>query len=277
MLFVHRSMQNRRAFTLIELLTVVVIIGILAGLVTAAALQVRSTVLKSTHAIELQELEMALQAYKERFGEYPPDFTGNTTQNETLFHRHMRKAFPRCDDATIGTIWTNVGQHQRPETALAFWLGGVDDGSGTPIGFSANPIDPFDATTTSRIGPFFEKFDPERLLRVQPGVWRYYPTVEAGQDSPPDANKAIRYYRAENGSYAGKGSIPFKDSRVEPTPDNYGWINPRSVQIISPGLQGRAFDNSGANPVFPAGFNYEERHLEMLSNFTGGTMEDALP
>ncbi len=276
MLFVHRSRRSRHAFTLIELLTVVVIIGILAGLVTAAALRVRSTVRKSTHAIELKELEMALQAYKERFGEYPPDFAGNATQNEALFRRHIRKAFPRCDATTISSLWTSVGQHQRPETSLAFWLGGVDDGNGNPIGFSANPMNPFDATTTSRIGPFFEKFDPERLLHVQAGVWRYYPTVEARQDSPPDSAKAIRYYRAENGSYAGKGSIPFKDSRI-PKGTDYEWINPRSLQIISPGLMGRAFVDSGANPVFPAGINYEEWHLEMLSNFTDGTMEDALP
>ncbi len=257
MLFVHRSMQNRRAFTLIELLTVVVIIGILAGLVTAAAIRVRWTVRKSTHAIELKQLEMALEAYKERFGEYPPD-------SPAAVPRHIRKAFPRCTIAH-----PNAGSLTY-ETALTFWLGGMRGAGGEYIGFSANPVNPFDTTTSSRIGPFFE-FDLDRL---DPNTGLYYPTIEARASN--NANMAVRYYRAENGTYDGKGAIPFRDSRVGTAP-NFGWINPRSFQIISPGLLGRAFSNSGANPVYPTGVNYTEAHLEMMSNFTNGTMEDALP
>ncbi len=243
MLVTDPSPRDRRGFTLIELLTVVVIIGLLAGLVTAAAIRVRWSVRKAAHAMELKQLEMALHAYKEQFGQFPP-------HSDDGFDAHIRKAFPRNAGGAPGA--------PGPANALTFWLGGVRQG-GEYIGFSSNPTSPFDATSTSRSGPFFE-FDPDRL----DGDGRYYPTVEAAQSGQP--NQAIHYYRAQNGEYAA-GSHAFQDSRTG------GWINPRSFQILSPGIQGGIV--ASGNPAFPGGLS--EEHLEMMSNFTSGTMEDALP
>ncbi len=239
MLFVHRSPPTRRAFTLIELLTVVVIIGILAGMVTAAAIRVRGTVRKASHALELKRLEAAIHAYKERFGEFPPESTDG-------LQRHVRKAFPRSTANAPGGLDSS--------TALTYWLGGINQG-GEYVGFSANPMNPFEGGGASRIGPFFE-FDPARLRDG-----RYYPTVEAAQSNNP--NQAIHYHRAQNGAYS--GAYAFKDSRTN------GWINPRSFQIISPGIQGGTL--AGGNPQFPNGL--QEQHLNMMANFTEGTMEDA--
>ena len=257
MLFAQRSSRARRAFTLVELLTVIVIIGILAGLVTAAAIRVQGTVKKTAHALELKQLEMALHAYKERFGEFPPD-GGTPTENEALFKRHVRKAFPRCD---ANAAWVSYGQalNLNPQTSLTFWLGGIPD-SGSFTGFSADPTNPF-KTGGSRIGPFYSEFDYDRLKDRC-----YYPTVEAAQTN--DTDKAIRYYRAVGGEY-NHSPVAFKDSNTS------GWVNPRTFQILSPGLRGGSFPASG-NPLFPNG-PYTEAQLEMMSNFTGGTMEDALP
>lgn len=286
MLFAQRSPRARRAFTLVELLTVIVIIGILAGLVTAAAIRVQGTVKKTAHALELTQLEMALHAYKERFGEFPPDgLLAGTFSAEQLFKRHVRKAFPRCLDTTITTAWSTYGVNLRPENALAFWLGGVEDVNGNLNGFSANPADPFDLISTipstSRIGPFYKEFDFDRLNRVSAGVRHYYPTVEARQTANTDM--AIRYYRANTGvvgSEYNHSPVAFKDSNTNGTT----YINPKTFQILSPGLRGGSFvtPSGGNRPWFPAG-PYDTdpvkaaAQLEMMSNFTGGTMEDAMP
>lgn len=278
MLFAQAPQRTRRAFTLIELLTVVIIIGILAGLVTAAAIRVRISVRKASHALELKQFEMALHAYKERFGEFPPDFTGvDDAAKRAVFDRHLRKAFPRCLPEHIETAWSSGAKDQNPATALTFWLGGLNVG-GTFTGFSANPTNPF-ASGGSRIGPFYTEFDLERL-----DAGRYYPTVAARQtdQSLGTTNRAIRYYRAENGGYNQtiKGYIPFKDSRTAELPADMGWINPRSFQIISPGLGSGQFDDSRESfACFPDGPypSDDPNCLEMMSNFTGGTMEDALP
>lgn len=61
------------AFTLLELLVVISIIGLLAGLVVGlapiAATKMREAKLKA----ELNELVTAIESYKARFGVYPPD------------------------------------------------------------------------------------------------------------------------------------------------------------------------------------------------------------
>ena len=64
--------MNRKAFTLVELLVVITIIGILTGLVTAAAVAARRRAKIATVVMEVKQLEAACQAYKEKFGEYPP-------------------------------------------------------------------------------------------------------------------------------------------------------------------------------------------------------------
>lgn len=68
-----------RAFTLIELLAVIVIIGILAGLSVGVAGLVSRRSKESRVKAELVRLETAIRAYKARFGFYPPDNLRNAT------------------------------------------------------------------------------------------------------------------------------------------------------------------------------------------------------
>ncbi len=69
------TLQNRRrrAFTLVELLTIIVIIGILASLtVGVAGIASRRSKVSRTQA-ELARLDLAIREYKARYGFYPPD------------------------------------------------------------------------------------------------------------------------------------------------------------------------------------------------------------
>ncbi len=64
----------RRGFTLVEMLVVITIIGILAGLAIPAVIVARNRAKVGAMVMDIKQLEMACQAYKEKFGEYPPDF-----------------------------------------------------------------------------------------------------------------------------------------------------------------------------------------------------------
>jgi hypothetical protein len=208
---------------------------------------------------ELAALEAGLAAYKEKFGEYPPDSASDT---EAL-RAHLAKAFPKCDlDRAVAAVPKDLDQ----AAALVFWLGGPIDADGKLNGFSANPLDPFDGDPR-RIGPFYE-FKLDRL-RKDGGVLRYYPYYDL------DASEPIVYFRAKpDGTYSGewRGCKPCQDWRDgESDPPKY--LNPKSYQIRSPGLDGK----HGSGAQFPTGGDYDQHQYDDVANFCEKLLGDAIP
>ena len=299
---ISNQSRPRRGFTLVEMLAVVVIIAILASLITAAAIPARRRAQIAGMAMELAQLDMAVRAYKERFGEFPPDFavSVSTDAGKAVVLRHLAKAFPRYAPAgsTIAAKWASFRTDVQsgwgvdvnrlcPGEAITFWLGGRPIWSAVdpniPVagfdGFSANPKNPFD-NGSSRIGPFFE-FDPVRVGTpwVEPRYWPPYGTYNETYGNK--SYGAITYFRADNGGYTGKHwddwTYPYRDSRTG------GWVNPRSFQILTSGMDSMfANDDDVGNeyylfPTYPTAGTYVEYHHDDMSNFTSGTMEDAMP
>jgi len=70
-----------RSFTLIELMVVVAIIGLLAGILLAAAGGVRNQAARSQAKAEIAALEAALVRYQSDFGIFPHSTNANPTQS----------------------------------------------------------------------------------------------------------------------------------------------------------------------------------------------------
>ena len=100
----------RRAFTLVEMLVVIVIIGILVALTAAGLAPARRAARNGVINAEIKDLDMTIQNYKIEFGELPPTFVdinmvlerpsdplGPALQSDArgAVIRHLRKAFPR--------------------------------------------------------------------------------------------------------------------------------------------------------------------------------------
>jgi prepilin-type N-terminal cleavage/methylation domain-containing protein len=272
--------NNHAGFTLVEMLVVVLIIVILAGLISAAAIRGLHRAKVARISMEINQISGALDKYKTDLGgEYPPDFSDLSASGQQLILRHIARAFPRYTAAWISgvsypltwanlqqEIWTNSNKQidlnkMTPSTALAFWLGGMPNDQGRPSGFSKNPADPFESpsTTPSRIGAFFE-FDPGRLTMnpgtvsnngkyyapgIIPGSGQSYVYLRAELGQPEPKREYFNYngtaYSIKQGPAS--GAKPYWDQR------NMGWVNPTSFQILCCGLDGKF----GKENVYPSG------------------------
>jgi prepilin-type N-terminal cleavage/methylation domain-containing protein len=129
------SGRKREAFTLVELLVVITIIGILAALITTAAVGALKTMRKTTIKTEITELSNGLDEYKNKTTAYPPncqtdDATMSSTGAEPAttpideytvlndLKRHFKQAFPR---------------HQEPDTLIARLAGLTPTGAALPL------------------------------------------------------------------------------------------------------------------------------------------------
>jgi prepilin-type N-terminal cleavage/methylation domain-containing protein len=133
------SREKRHAFTLVEMLTVIIIIGILAGLMLLAFGAARTKSRTTTIKMEVSQLAIALENYKQQYGEYPPDFSGvglpndsndtppeaKRTEARQRVLRHLRKRFPRYQlsgttDAQWFTFGAQVWNATRTSASAAF-------------------------------------------------------------------------------------------------------------------------------------------------------------
>lgn len=195
--------QTRVAFTLVELLVVITIIGILAALITAAGAGALKRAQQARIKTEVDQLSMALQTYKDSAGSYPPNCQTDDTNANTgtepnatplselqVFNdlkRHLKQAFPRHrePDDLLRVIaglpandTTNFNQllagGMSSGEALVFWLGGFSSDPKYPISGEGGPsfrIDNLTSPVTADTADPIESRKwvyPFEIARLQP-------------------------------------------------------------------------------------------------------------
>jgi prepilin-type N-terminal cleavage/methylation domain-containing protein len=180
---------GRSAFTLVELLVVIVIIGILAGLITVGASRALIAAKETRVKTEVDNLHGAIEAYKQKYGEYPPS---NMYDRQALI-RHIARAFPRSNPASPGFLMPP------PETSaaevLTIFLGG----------FTADPQYPFSE-------PYIDKNGN--------GKWDNLPASDPNYEALMDWNGN----GAHDGGQIATGSAIFSFDKSRLTVGNRGFV-----------------------------------------------------
>lgn len=271
------KMAGPRGFTLVELLTVIVILGVLMGLITTAAIRARLTAKNGAVVMEIAQIADALEAYAQQYGEYPPDFTD---QNRVL--SHLRVRFPNWTGGTwddFGTaVQTGCGLDVNditPASALVFWLAGLPPTTTSgekPRGFHANPANPFQGGNP-RTPPSYE-FNKDRLRQGKGGWWEYFPSYI--EEAP------LVYFRARSGAAAGSeyNGLQYNRGGVAgiAVPYQAGdgtWRNPQKFQIISCGFDGIYGTNTGPRRS-QTGQGCTPEDYDNHTNFSKGTIGDEI-
>jgi prepilin-type N-terminal cleavage/methylation domain-containing protein len=269
----RRNETRHGGFTLVEMLVVIAIIGILAAILVPTLYIVVNRAKQNKIAQEISQLAMQIEAYKEKYGDYPPDCTDAAT-----FTRHLRRAFPRhaesIDPTTKlpvnsnfmfpdGTVGTTLDPTQLdPSEALVFWLGMIKNDPRQPLNGTSPPT------------PLFP-FDENRLLDVDNDGWLSYIPPD-GKDAPYVYFDARTYSTASLVDSSNNTILlPYMTARDATTPaTDWKFANPKTYQIVSAGLDGE-YGEITTNPTlvykaFPFGNNYAIADLDNIANFSDG-------
>ncbi|MGO8750489.1 MAG: type II secretion system protein [Thermoguttaceae bacterium] len=265
-----------RGFTLVEMMTVIVIIGILGSLITVAAYRARVAALRAVTKTEISQLQAALESYKAKYGEYPPDFANvNNSNAQQAILRHLRKAFPRYLVYGASNTYVPIASASfanfrydmlnNPNGAygidplnfdaasgLVFWLGGLPQNTANsylPAGFNANPAAPF-TQGTPRTEPFFN-FVADRLggsaTTAGSNATTGPPAGFTDNSGPSGTGGYLRYYPRDR--VVGAPYVYFRaqfDSTVYPAGSQYQtWPNNASYAGLCMDFTGTARSTVG--------------------------------
>jgi len=287
-----------RGFTLVEMLVVIAIIGVLAAILVPTLYRVVIKARQTRIAQEMSELHKAMESYKQKFGDYPPDFTTLTgpadlTDQNHLVVRHLRKAFPRLAENLPSVFNDGSGNLDKPNPAeaLVFWLGQLWNDPRKPLTGSGElttlfPFDEKRLIKTRTIGTGTAQRDLYVYVppdgKNAPYVYfdsRVYTNAKPiPGSSPPVAIASLCVYKDAAGTellypYATKRN----NAPVDPVTNPLTMPNPTTFQIISAGLDGDYGDVTSViagDPttykVFPFGDNYQIGDWDNISNFSVG-------
>ena len=131
-------MNNRKAFTIVELLTSVIIIALLLGILLPSISMVRTKAKETAQKAQFVTMDMALEAFKQDYGDYPPS---NLTSTASLYYCGAQK----LSEALLG--WDLMGFHPKTE-----WRSDGMNSTGTAAVYNSTNT----ANLQERKGPYLE-------------------------------------------------------------------------------------------------------------------------
>ena len=206
------SSHRRGGFTLVELLAVIMIIALLAGLVTPAVMRARNSARNAAIKAEIDMLHMAIMNYKNEYGSFPP--SNGVVGSTNAAYNHVKRHFARATDPALPGL--PLAGTVIPSTALLSWLGGYTDDPSDPLALMNTSL------TRKRL------FDFDRARTDTTGLV-YFPSGKKG--SPYIYINSSSYTLLDSGTSTAQGWPP-----KAPTPaSSFTFKAGQDTVTISPG------------------------------------------
>ena len=291
-----KSVQ-RAAFTLVELMIVIVIIGILAGIATPFIYSALVRAKEFTVENEMQQLNAAVERFRTDNGFYPPAIgpgleidTTNPTVAVPTFRRYLNRIAPNHAEGSgagndgLSVWWTTVGCKLDASSSLVFWLSGLCTSKQYPLSGSAalvgTPLAPYNASLlsddTTSIKPaidrqiFFE-FNQGQLVNA-PSATAIPAGIKAYNQPNGKGNNLAYQYRDSKSYMSGIPAYYVGDPTV---PESY--FNPTSFQIVGPGMDGLLSNQEMPNTNLIDESGVDPAQDDNITNFSSGRLEKSYP
>ena len=291
---------KRNAFTLVELMIVIVIIGILLGISAPFIFAAMRTAKEFTITYEIVQLDAAIQRFETKHGFFPPsigpgleiDTAGDPRVELVEFRRYLNRIAPNHAEGTFDSgggleiWWEQVGSNLDGESSLVFWLSGLCTSKQYPLSGNASNensdvvLAPYNVNKDAADNDLASGVNIDRNVFFDFDIGRIVPNGSASTAGIKSyiqpfgkeiAGSLLAYEYRDFRSYGTETAYHIDDPDSTATPPEAIFFNADSFQIICPGMDGVVAIGNVRNVTSETNVNSSQD--DNITNFSDGRLE----